>query len=240
MRVVLGSALALALAALTLYPAQAGNDEEYWTKQRIEHCLQAIEKLKAQGLMSEEHYARKRAMLERRLAGTFVPSVPAREMEGEINFIQNPGFEQINKNTARNRSRWLWWNGWSWGGEYENFWATGENKHSGEYAAGIRCLGRNGRIGIFTPRIPLLPGTEELVFTIWAKGEGDNMLFINFEQGARGSLRQKIPPQWTKIEVRGKPEPGAQSFNVFIYSIGYGTIYLDDAKLVPVGAKLKF
>ena len=38
--------------------------------------------------------------------------------------------------------------------------------------------------------------------------------------------------------MRGKPEPGAKEFTLYIYSIGGGTLYLDDVKLVPEEAKL--
>jgi len=224
---------------IPLVLADPPTEEPAWTKERLERCLQALEKLKAQGLMSEAHYQRKRAMLEARRAGTFQPTALSTKDSGEVNFIQNAGFEEINRNSEPNRSRWLWWGGWSWGGDYENFWATGENVHSGEYAAGIRCTGKPGRIGIFTPKIPILPGATEYVFTLWAKGEGDNRLFVNFESGCRGTLQQKIGPEWTEVTVRGTPEEGAQDFMVYLYAIGQGTLYLDDAKLVPVGVELE-
>jgi len=229
---------AFILLGAAVFLVAASQQGDLWNQARIEHCLKALDRQKAQGLITEMRYRQKRAMLEGRLKGTFRPTALATRESGEVNFIQNGGFEQINRNTARNRSRWLWWNGWSWGGDYENFWATGADAHSGKYAAGIRCTGKRGRIGIFTPKLPIPDGTTELVLTFWGKGKGDNQLFVNFESGATGRLRTKLPPKWTKFTVRGKPARGAKEFTVFIYSIGGGTIYLDDMKLVPVGAKL--
>jgi hypothetical protein len=225
-----------AILATVLLSASEGPN--LWDRSHIEQCLTAIEKQKAQGLLSESLYAKKRAMLEARLAGTFKSTALSTKDPGELNLIQNGGFEEINKNSEPNRSRWLWWGGWSWGGDYENFWATPPNVHSGKYAAGIRCKGATGRIGISTPRLPILPGTTELVLTFWGKGEGDNQIFVNFESGATGVLRQQLDPEWKQYTVRGKPEPGATEFTLYIYSIGGGTIYLDDMSLVPVGAKL--
>jgi hypothetical protein len=64
-----------------------------------------------------------------------------------LNFIQNGGFEDINRNSAPNRSRWLWWGGWSWGGDYENHWEDRpEYVRSGKYSARIKCLGRIERV----------------------------------------------------------------------------------------------
>ena len=230
--------LVVVVLALGLGLAQPQSESQYWTKERIQQCLQSIEKQRAQGIMSEKRYQQKRAMLQARLEGKFKPTALATTDPAEVNFIQNGGFEQINRNSARDRSRWLWWGGWSWGGDYENFWSTDENAHSGEYAAGIRCTGRTGRIGISTPPLPIVPGATEYLFSIWAKGEGDNMLFLNFESGCRGTLRQKIGPEWTQVTLRGTPEANAKEFRLYIYVIGGGTIYLDDAKLVPVGGTL--
>ena len=219
-------------------PAAAPAEQPAWTPQRIRDCLAAIDKLKAEGLMTARHYARKRAMLEARLKGTFKPTALSNK-PGDPNMIQNGGFEEINRNSAPNRSRWLWWGGWSWGGEYENFWATGANKHSGKYAAGVRCKGARGRIGLSTPNLPILPGVKEYKLTFWAKGEGDNQLFVNFEGGCTGTLRQAMPPQWREVTVVGKPKPGAKDFMVYFYSIGGGTLYLDDVRLIPVGLEVK-
>jgi len=223
------------LVAALLAASDAPNP---WDRSRIEQCLKTIERQKAQGLMSESHYAKKRAMLEARLAGAFKATALSAKDPGELNLIQNGGFEEINKNSAPNRSRWLWWGGWSWGGDYENFWAEAPNVHSGKYAAGIRCKGARGRIGISTPRLPILEGTTELVFTFWGKGEGDNQIFVNFESGATGVLRQKLASEWTQYTVKGKPASGAREFSLYIYSIAGGTLYLDDLSLAPIGAKL--
>jgi len=233
------AAFIVALAALFAAALLAASGTpDPWDRSRIEQCLKAIEKQKAEGIISESLYARKRAMLEARRAATFKPTALSTKDPGELNLIQNGGFEEINKNSEPNRSRWLWWGGWSWGGDYENFWATAPNVHSGQYAAGIRCKGATGRIGISTPKLPILPGTTELVLTFWGKGEGDNQVFVNFESGATGVLRQTLAPEWKPYTVRAKPEPGATEFTLYIYSIGGGTLYLDDVSLAPVGAKL--
>jgi len=58
------------------------------------------------------------------------------------------------------------------------------------------------------------------------------------ENGATGVLRQTLAPEWKPYTVRAKPESGATEFTRHIYSIGGGTLYLDDVSLVPVGAKL--
>ena len=209
-----------------------------WPKERIETALKAVEKQRADGLLSEAPFKRRQAMLQARAAGTYEPESLA-VTDPPLNFIQNGGFEQINKNSGRNRSRWLWWGGWDWGGNYENSWEERpEYVHSGKYSARIACVGQKGRIGINTPGLPAIPGATEYTFTFWAKGEGDNMIFVNFEEGARGELREKIGPEWKQYTVRGKPEPGKPTYNVYFYSIGGGTIWLDDAALVPVGGKI--
>jgi len=176
--------------------------------------------------------------LEKRLAGTFEGTALSNADPAEVDLIQNGGFEEINPNSDAKRSRWLWWEGWDWGGDYENFWAEAPNVHSGRYAAGIRCTGQKGRIGIFTPQLPILPGVQRYDLTLWAKGEGDNELFINFESGCTGTLRQRVPEEWTEIQLTGEPEPGAQGFGLYLYVTGEGTIYLDDVKLVPVGGEV--
>jgi hypothetical protein len=213
--------------------------EKLWNRERIEAALRQIERAHAAGVTSDARYQQKRAMLEKRRAGTFEGTALSSTDPAEINFIQNGGFEQINPNSDRNRSRWLWWEGWDWGGNYENFWAEAPNVHSGQYAAGIRCVGGRGRIGIFTPRLPIVPGVLSYELTLWAKGEGDNELFINFESGCTGTLRQRVPEQWTEIKLTGEPEQGAKDFSLYLYVIGEGTIYLDDVKLVPVGGEFE-
>jgi len=70
---------------------------------------------------------------------------------------------------------------------------------------------------------------------MWAKGEGENQLFLNFESGATGTLRKKIGTEWEQVTLRGVVEPGGKQFSFYIYVMGQGTIWFDDAKLVPVG-----
>ncbi len=226
----------LAVACLAL--AQPKPQDDLWPKERIQAALQAVEKAYRAGVMTEQRYEQKRSMLEKRLAGTFEGTALSDTDPAEINFIQNGGFEQINPNSAKNRSRWLWWGGWDWGGDYENFWAEVPNVHSGQYAAGIRCTGRTGRIGIMTPALPIVPGAAQYDLTLWAKGEGENQLFLNFESGCTGTLRTKVPGEWTEIKLAGRPEAGAKDFRLYIYVTGAGTIYLDDVKLAPVGGDL--
>ena len=235
-------ALVAPLAAVGLggQPA-SGQDsgEELWARERIEAALTAIESAREAGVTSDARYQQKRAMLEKRLAGAFEGTALSTTDPAEINLVQNGDFEQINPNSDRNRSRWLWWEGWDWGGDYENFWAEAPNVHSGQYSAGTRCTGQRGRIGIFTPKLPILPGVLSYELTLWAKGEGDNELFVNFESGCTGTLRQRVPEQWTEINLTGQPEQGANDFGLYLYVTGEGTIYLDDVKLVPVGGELE-
>ena len=209
---------------------------ELWTRERIDAALQALDQMKANGLITERQLQRKRTMLEERRAGRFKSTALSETDPAEFNFLQNAGFEEVNQNSARNRSRWLWWGGWSWGGDYENFWETRkEYVHSGGYSAGIRCTGKPGRIGLNTPKLPLVPGVQEYEFTVWAKGEGENQLFLNFEAGALGTLRKKIGSEWEQVRLKGVAEAGAKDFIFYIYVTGEGTIWLDDARLVPLG-----
>jgi len=210
-----------------------------WPRERIEAAMAALQKQRADGLLSQNAYERRKRMLDERLAGTY-RSESLSVTNPPLNFIQNGGFEKLNKNSAKDRSRWLWWNGWSWGGDYENFWEDQpQSVHSGRYSARIRCTGQTGRIGIFTPHLPAIPGARQYTLTFWAKGEGDNQLFVNFEGGAIGTLREKIGPQWKEYTVAGKPEAKGEPYGVYFYSIGGGTIWLDDVKLVPVGGSLE-
>ena len=240
--VAVAALLCLACAASGAAGAAATKDEliaKLWPKDRIESALKAVDAQRAAGLLSDASHAKRKAMLESRAAGRFQPTMLSVE-NPPLNFIQNEGFEDINKNSAANRSRWLWWGGWSWGGDYENKWEERpEYVHGGKYSARITCKGATGRIGISTPPIPIVPGATEYVFTVWAKGEGDNMLFLNFESGAKGTLRQKMPPDWTQVTLKGVPEAAAKQFSLYIYVTGKGTIWLDDAKLVPTGANLE-
>jgi len=208
-----------------------------WPRDRVRRAMADIDKLEAAGMMSDDHYRRKRAMLEARLAGTFRPTMLS-VVNPPLNFIQNGGFEDVNKNSRPNRSRWLWWSGWSWGGDYENGWED-DPRHvrSGKYSARIRCVGKKGRIGIMTPKLPVVPGATEYQFSIWAQGEGDNELFLNFEAGATGRFRGPVGPKWQQIVLKGTLEPDADGYAVYVYVTGAGTIWLDDARLVPIGGQ---
>jgi len=209
-----------------------------WSQSRILAATQAVEEQHRNGLLSDESYQKKMAMLKARSAGVYV-SQSLSVTDPPLNFVQNGGFEKVNRNSEKNRSRWLWWGGWSWGGDYENLW---EDRpafvHSGQFSARIRCTGAIGRIGISTPPLPAIPGATEYRFTFWAKGEGENMLFVNFEGGAIGTLREKIGDPWRQYTAMGKPVEGKQTYQVYFYSIGAGTIWLDDVELVPVGGRL--
>ena len=230
--------VSLATAGLRAAETKDALTGELWPKERIREAIKEVDRLKAAGMMSESHYRRKREMLEARLAGTFQPSMLS-VTNPSLNFIQNSGFEDINRNSAPNRSRWLWWGGWSWGGDYENHWEDRpEYVRSGKYSARIKCLGRKGRIGISTPKLPVVPGATEYEFRIWAKGEGDNQLFLNFEGGARGTCRGRIGPEWEQVVLKGTLQPDADGYSVYVYVTGEGTIWLDDAELVPVGEQL--
>lgn len=227
----LGVLAALALAAET----KEDLTRKLWPKERIRAAIEAVEKQKVAGLLSEATYRRTKAMLEARLAGTFEPTMLS-ATSPPLNFIQNGGFEEVNRNSRPNRSRWLWWGGWSWGGDYENRWEDRPAYvRSGRYSARIRCTGKPGRIGISTPALPVPPDTKEVAFTVWAKGEGENQLFLNFEAGARGTLRKRIGSEWEQVSLTGRIDPDADTYRLYIYVTGKGTIWLDDAKLVPAG-----
>ncbi len=238
--------IALAAAAVCLGAAHAAEKtiealtRKLWSPERIETAMRAVAQQKKDGLLSEAGCAKRKAMLEGRLSGTFKPAALSVE-NPPLNFIQNGGFEQINRNSAPNRSRWLWWGGWSWGGNYVNMWEDRPAYvHSGKYSARIQCKGEKGRIGISTPPLPVIPGAEQYKLTLWARGEGHNELFVNFEEGVTGTLRQKIPLQWKEITVIGKPETGKKTYQVYLYVTGGGTIWLDDVALVPVGGSLDY
>ncbi|MFB3893734.1 MAG: hypothetical protein ACE15C_17105 [Phycisphaerae bacterium] len=212
--------------------------KKLWPKERIESAIKDVEKQKADGLLSQASYERRKKMLDERMAGTYKPQALSAE-DPPLNFIQNGGFELVNKNSAPNRSRWLWWGGWSWGGDYENSWEDRpEYVHSGKLSARIKCTGATGRIGISTAQLPAVPGATEYKLTFWAKGEGDNMLFVNFEGGASGTIREKIGGQWKQYTLGGKPDAKGKTYQVYFYSIAGGTIWLDDVELTSVGGKL--
>lgn len=232
--------LVVGFAPLAMRAAETKEEltEKLWPRDRVLGALEEITKLKVNGMMTESHYRRKKKMLEARLAGVFNPTMLS-ATNPPLNFIQNAGFEDINKNSQPNRSRWLWWGGWSWGGDYENRWEDRpQYVRSGKYSARIKCLGKKGRIGISTPKLPVVPGATEYEFSIWAKGQGDNELFLNFESGARGSLRGRIGPKWERVSLKGTMQPGADGYTVYVYVTGEGVIWLDDAKLTPIGGKL--
>ncbi len=243
-RVPRAAIIVAAVAVLFLVAAHAAEEtvealtRKLWAPERVEGAIRAVGQQKRDGLLSDVGYAKRKAMLESRLAGTFKPTALSVE-NPPLNFIQNGGFEQINRNSAPNRSRWLWWGGWSWGGNYVNMWEDRpEYVHSGKYSARIECKGEKGRIGISTPPLPVISGAREYKLTLWAQGEGDNELFVNFEEGVTGTLRQKMPPQWKEITVIGKPEGSGRTYQVYLYVTGGGTIWLDDVALVPVGGNL--
>jgi hypothetical protein len=235
------------LAVLALGTAFTGPQQEMykatlvkklWPQNRIEAAIKAVERQREDGLLSEPACQRKIAMLKARLSGTYV-SESLSVADPPLNFIQNGGFEKVNRNSDRNRSRWLWWGGWSWGGDYENMWEDRpELVHSGQFSARIACTGAVGRIGISTPPLPAIPGATGYKLTFWARGQGDNRLFVNFEQGAGGTLREKIGDAWKQYSLVGEPAEGKQTYQVYFYSIGAGTIWLDDVELVPIGGKL--
>jgi hypothetical protein len=233
----------LATAVLAAEPQEAKTTAEeltrrLWPKGRIERGLREIDQQRTDGLLSEAAWATRRQMLVDRLAGTYKPESLS-VADPPLNLVQNAGFEQTNPNSEKNRSRWLWWNGWSWGGDYENMWEDKpELVHSGKLSARIRCTGAPGRIGINTPPLPAVLGVTEYKLTFWAKGAGENLLFVNFEEGASGTLREKIGDHWKQYTVVGGPVPGKQTYFVYFYSIGAGTIWLDDVELVAIGGTL--
>jgi hypothetical protein len=244
-RATLFAVVVLATMGSLASPARADEQAEraaltrqLWPQTRIREALRAVEKQYRDGLLSERGYRARKQLLESRLAGTHRPQSLA-VVDPPLDFIQNGGFEKINKNSAKNRSRWLWWGGWDWGGDYENSWEDRpEYVHSGKFSARIACVGRKGRIGIMTPGLPAIPGATKYVLRFWARGEGDNMLFVNFENGARGELRERLPAEWKQYTVNGTPAAGDKTYGVYFYAIGEGTIWLDDVTLVPEGGKL--
>jgi hypothetical protein len=231
-------AVAIVLGVAPAPTDKASLTRKLWPPERIQEAIQAVEEQHKNGLLSDASYQKKTGMLQARLSGTYV-SQSLSVVDPPLNFIQNGGFEKVNRNSDRNRSRWLWWGGWSWGGDYENMWEDRPGfVHSGQFSARIRCTGATGRIGISTPPLPAIPGATDYKLAFWAKGEGDNMLFVNFEQAANGTLREKIGDAWKEYTVLGKPVAGKNTYQVYFYSIGGGTIWLDDVELVPVGGKL--
>lgn len=216
---------------------KAALTKKLWPQSRMEDATKAVEEQRADRLLSDMSYQKKMAMLKARLLGTYA-SESLSVTDPPLNFIQNGGFEKVNRNSDKNRSRWLWWGGWSWGGDYENMWEDrAEFVHSGQFSARITCTGAVGRIGISTPPLPAIPGATGYKLTFWARGQGDSMLFVNFEEGAGGTLREKIGDAWKQYTLVGEPAEGKKTYQVYFYSIGAGTIWLDDVDLVPNGGK---
>jgi len=73
----LAATLAVGLAPLALGAAETKQDltKKLWPKARIERALEEIAELKAAGMMSADHYRRKKAMLEARLAFEELPEI---------------------------------------------------------------------------------------------------------------------------------------------------------------------
>jgi len=232
------SILSVAFAGARKEGDKAALTRKLWPQARVLEAIRTVEEQRKSGLLSDRSYEKKMAMLKARLSGTYV-SESLSVMDPPLNFIQNGGFEKVNRNSDKNRSRWLWWGGWSWGGDYENLW---EDRpafvHAGQFSARITCTGATGRIGINTPPLPAIPGATGYKLTFWAKGEGDNLLFVNFEEGAGGVLREKIGDAWKQYTVVGEPVEAKKTYQVYFYSVGAGTLWLDDVELVPVGGKL--
>ena len=94
-----------AAAALFLGAAHAADEtietltRKLWAPERVESAIRAVNQQKKDGLLSDAGYAKRKAMLEGRLAGTFKPAALSVE-NPPLNFIQNGGFEQINRNSA--------------------------------------------------------------------------------------------------------------------------------------------
>jgi hypothetical protein len=205
---------------------------ELWPRERVERALAALDEQRTAGLISEVGYERRRSMLRARLEGTFTPTMLA--IESPLDLIQNGGFESIDRNTRPNRSRWHWWQGWLWEGEYEMRWEDrGRHVRSGRHSARIASTGLRGRIAVFTPVLPAIGDTRRYRFSVWAKGSGENELFVAFDAGASGSVRKRVGGEWELIDVRGRLGPGAPGFRVYLNSTGTGTIWLDDATLAP-------
>jgi hypothetical protein len=211
-----------------------------WPKDRIEAALKDLDKQKADGLISPQMYNRKKKMLQERLAGTFKDDVLS-ATNPPPNLLQNASFEDFNPNTRRNMSRWDFWGGWAWPetAEYQNDKEDRpEYVHSGKLSGRFKCTGQPARTGI-NQTIPTIAGATEYELTIWAKGEGENQLQIAFESGANGTFTGKIGPEWKQITVTGKADPNAKKFTLYIYARGGGTVWVDDAKLLPVGVKIE-
>lgn len=234
-RAVLSALITAGLAAFSSAAALSAQTRaeltaELWPRARVESALAALDEQRSAGLLSEVAHERRRNMLLARLDGTFTPTMLA--VLNPPDLIQNGGFEAIDRNTRPDRSRWHWWQGWRWEGEYEMRWEDrGRHVRSGRHAARITSVGAAGRIAIFTPILPAIGDARRYRFEVWAKGSGENELLVSFEAGASGSVRKRVGRGWERVEVQGLLSPGALGFRVYLNSTGTGTIWLDDATL---------
>ena len=211
-----------------------------WPREHIRKVLKDVEKQKTDGLITEKMYQRKKRMLTQRLAGTFQPTALS-ATDPPLNLLRNASFEEFNPNTRRNMSRWEWWGGWAWPktAAYRNDKESRpEYVKGGKLSARFACTGKPARTGI-QQGVPTIEGATGYELTIWAKGEGNNMLHIAFEAGARGNFREQIGPEWQKITVTGTPQADAKKFTLWIYARGGGTLWLDEARMLPLGVKLE-
>jgi hypothetical protein len=240
-RVVLALAITAVVGAV-VWAAESREEivKRLWTPAHCQAVLQDIEKQKADGLITPKMYERKKAMLQQRLAGTFQPTMIS-ATNPPLNLLQNASFEDFNPNTNKNMSRWDNWGGWAWPekAKYANDKESRpEYVKEGKLSAKFQSVGDPARTGI-QQKLPITEGATGYELTIWAKGEGENLLHIAFEAGARGSFSEKIGPEWKQITLVGTPEAKAKEFTLWIYARGGGTIWIDDAKLVPQGVKME-
>ena len=143
-------------------------------------------------------------MLKERLAGEYV-SQSLSVTTPPLNFIQNAGFEKVNRNSAKNRSRWLWWGGWSWGGDYENAWEDRpEYVHSGEFPHASSASARP--VGSASPRHPLpaVAGATgyELTSGLAARGTTGCSSTLNRGPGATSANRYRRSGRNTRLSER--------------------------------------
>lgn len=232
MRAVLCGLTIVVLAPGLSAQARTELTADLWSRERVQSALEAIAEHKAAGLLSEAAYQRRRDMLLQRLEGTFSPTMLA--VDSPPDLIQNGGFEAVNRNTRADGSRWRWWQGWRWEGEYEMHWEDrGRHVRSGRYSARITSTGPPGRVSVFTPILPATSDSGVYRFSVWAKGSGENELFVGFDAGASGSVRKRVGREWERIDVRGRVRSGAAGFRIYLNSTGTGTIWVDDATLIP-------
>jgi hypothetical protein len=233
---------AVLLCAVLLWGAETKREltKILWPQARIAKAMKDVEKQKTDGLISEKRLQEKVAMLKARRAGTFIPTMLS-DTNPPLNLLRNAGFEEFNRNTRKNMSRWEWWGGWAWPetAPYLNDRETRpEYVKQGKLSARFQCTGKPARTGV-SQGIPIVQGATGYEMTIWARGEGDNRLHIAFEAGAKGSFSRKIGPKWEKITITGVPEKGATKFTLWIYARGGGTIWLDQARMLPLGVEIK-